>query len=138
MLLRSDLKRIADARLADADALFVAGRFDGAAYLCGYVIEMILKLRICRTLKWDGFPERRSEFEGLSSFKTHDLDNLLHLSGIETKIKQSYFSEWSTVKTWNPESRYSRVTVLTKSEVLQKKSQVWAIINATKTLLSAL
>jgi hypothetical protein len=74
MLLKSDLKRIASARLADAEALFLANRLDGAAYLCGYVIEITLKLRICKTMQWLGFPESRKEFEGLLSFKTHDLD----------------------------------------------------------------
>ncbi|WP_420147408.1 hypothetical protein, partial [Spirosoma sp.] len=121
MLLKSELKRIASARLDDAEALFLAGRFDGAAYLCGYVIEITLKLRICRTMQWDGFPESRKEFEGLLSFKTHDLDTLLHVSGIENKVKQFYFLEWSTVKVWSPESRYSRVGFMNKTQLLARK-----------------
>ncbi|MBC3784997.1 hypothetical protein [Spirosoma utsteinense] len=138
MLLKSDLKRIASARLADADALFSASRFDGAAYLCGYVVEIVLKLRVCKTLQWEGFPESRKEFDGLASFKTHNLDALLHLSGVENKIKQFYFSDWSTVKAWDPESRYSRVSMRTKSETLQRRGEVLAILSATKTLLNVL
>ncbi|RCR70169.1 HEPN domain-containing protein [Larkinella punicea] len=51
MLLKADLKRIAQARLHDAKVLLDAGRYDGATYLCGYAIELGLKLRICKTLK---------------------------------------------------------------------------------------
>lgn len=138
MLLRADLKRIAHERLIDAETLLQAGRFDGATYLCGYVIEMILKLRICKTLRWEGFPELRKEFEGLSSFKTHDFDNLLHLSGKEEKVKQLYLSEWSLVKTWNPELRYNRVMSLSKSQTSKRREEVADIISATKILMNVL
>ncbi len=138
MLLKSDLKHIAKERLADAETLFDAGRFDGATYLCGYVMEIVLKLRICKTLKWEGFPDSRREFEGKLSFKTHDFDILLQLSGVESKVKQSYLSEWSTVKTWNPELRYNRVVSMNRAEILRKRSEVADIISATKTLMNAL
>lgn len=99
---------------------------------------MVLKLRICRTLKRDGFPERRSEFEGLSSFKTHDFDTLLHLSGLEIKIKERFLLEWSTVRSWNPESRYNRVVSMNRIETLNRKREVLSIINATRILMNVL
>ena len=71
-----------------------AGRFDGAIYRCGYVVEIVLKLRICKTLKWEGFPDSRKESEKYASFKTHDFDTLLYLSGVEEKVKQSRLSEY--------------------------------------------
>ncbi len=138
MLLRAELKRIAKERLVDAETLFEAGRFDGATYLCGYVMEIVLKLRVCKTLKWEDFPEKRKDFEGLASFKTHDFDSLLHLSGVEDKVKQSYLSEWSTVKTWNPEIRYNRVVSMNRAEILRKRSEVTNVISATKTLMDVL
>lgn len=138
MLLKVDLKRIAKERLADAETLFDAGRFDGATYLCGYVMEIILKLRICKTLRWEGFPESKREFEKYSSFKTHDFDSLLHLSGAEDKVKQLYLSEWSTVKTWTPELRYNRVVSMNRVEILRKSTEVSDIIRATKTLRNVL
>jgi HEPN domain-containing protein len=113
VLSATDLKAIARARLADADALMKAGRFDGSAYLCGYVVELALKARTCRTLKWPGFPQKRSEFEGLQSFKTHDLDVLLRLSGREQYIKVNLFPEWTVVSQWNPEARYQSVGTVT-------------------------
>lgn len=109
MLTAANLKALARARLADAEALLRSRRFDGAAYLCGYVVELALKARICRTLRWSGFPEKRSEFDGLQSFKTHDLDVLLRLSGREQYIKVNLFPEWTAVNQWNAEARYQPV-----------------------------
>lgn len=115
MLSAANLKAIARARLADAEALLKTGRFDGSTYLCGYVVELALKIRICKTLKWPGFPENRGEFEGLQTFKTHDLDILLRLSGREQYIKVTMFSEWTVVSQWNPEVRYQAVGTVPSS-----------------------
>ncbi|MGI8782787.1 MAG: HEPN domain-containing protein [Acidobacteriota bacterium] len=87
MITTADVRRIAHARLKDAKVLFAGKRYDGAIYLCGYAIELGLKTRICRALNWQGYPESRKEFEGLQSFKTHDLDLLLRLGGREQIIK---------------------------------------------------
>jgi hypothetical protein len=100
------LRRMARGRLRDAEVLLAAGRYDGAMYLCGYAIEAALKARICRVLKWPGYPSTRKEFEGYQSFRTHDLDILLHLSGTEDKIKTNHLAEWSIVTTWDSNVRY--------------------------------
>jgi hypothetical protein len=104
-----ELLAIAAARLEDAHVLFTSHRMDGAGYLCGYAVELALKARICKTLNWAGFPEKRSEFENYASFKTHKLDVLLSLSGQEQRIKTDHFSEWSAVASWDPEARYRAV-----------------------------
>jgi len=83
MISIGDLKNIAKARLIDAEALASCHRYEGAVYLCGYAVELGLKNRICKTLKWEGFPGSTKEFQGYQSFKTHNLDILLHLSGGE-------------------------------------------------------
>lgn len=64
MLTRQELRRIAHARLRDAESLFRARRYDGATYLCGYALEVMLKARICATLHWNDFPETGGEFSG--------------------------------------------------------------------------
>ena len=97
--------------------LLANDRIDGAAYLCGYAIELSLKARICTTLNWQGFPETRGEFENLASFKTHKLDVLLVLSGQERRIKTEHFSEWSAIATWDPEARYKAVGQNDRAEV---------------------
>jgi hypothetical protein len=73
----ADLDAIVQARLEDAKVLLSNGRIDGANYVCGFAVEVALKARICRTLNWPAFPEKRHEFENLSSRKTHRLDVLL-------------------------------------------------------------
>ena len=109
MLSRQDLRKLARARLKDAATLLAGGRYDGAVYLSGYVVEMALKARICRHLKWQGYPATRKEFEDLQSFRTHDLNVLLRLSGIELRVTSTYLAEWSVVVTWNPEVRYKPI-----------------------------
>jgi HEPN domain-containing protein len=106
MISISELRKIARGRLKDAEVLLAAGRYDGAIYLCGYAIETALKARICRVLKWSGYPSTRREFEGYQSFRIHDLDILLRLSGTESKIKTKHLAEWSIVATWDSNVRY--------------------------------
>ena len=109
-----ELKKIASARLKDAEILFQGKRYDGAVYLCGYAVELILKAKICKTLNWTDFPSSNSEFQGLQSFKTHRLDLLLSLSGQEGKIKATYFADWSIVASWDSETRYSIIGTVTE------------------------
>ena len=131
MLTRAELRKIARARFADAKALFQSGRYDGAVYLCGYAVELALKARICRTLKWSGFPESRKEFEGLQSFRVHDLEILLHLSGIAPRVRTQHMVSWSVVAKWDPESRHNRVGTANRSDAQ-------LMINETKPLLEIL
>jgi|SRR5665213_806575 len=119
MLDRSELLKIARARLADSVALLKARRYDGAAYLCGYAIECALKARIVATLKWTGFPDSKKEFERFASFKTHNLDTLLSLSGREEKIRSSHLTEWSEVAQWDPEVRYNPIGSVTPVDAAQ-------------------
>lgn len=109
MIDRREIKKIAKERLVDAKVLANAHRYEGAIYLCGYAVELGLKARICKTLKWKGWPSGGKEFDGYQSFKTHNLDVLLHLSGIEERIKTQLFMEWSAVAQWDPQSRYNPV-----------------------------
>jgi hypothetical protein len=109
MLDPATLRAIAIARLDDAQILLANARYDGASYICGYVVEFTLKARICDTLNWNGYPETRNDFQNLQTFKTHNLDILLSLSGREQIIKQGHYQDWSIVNQWNPEVRYRDV-----------------------------
>ncbi len=106
MIATAELRRIADAKLADAVVLRQAGRYDNAVYLGGYAVELALKARICDTLGWDGYPETGGEFHHLQSFRTHDLAILLHLSGQETRIENDFHDAWGVVSNWNSAARY--------------------------------
>lgn len=131
MLTRQELQKIARARLRDAEALFKSSRFDGSIYLCGYAVEIALKNKICKTLHWQGFPSTKNEFQYLQSFKTHNLDILLSLSGTENKIKNNYLAQWSAVATWDPEARYKKIGSATKRTAK-------LMIDSTKILLKNL
>lgn len=131
MLDKKEILKIARARLKDAQVLVTARRYDGAIYLCGYAVELGLKARICRTLKWQGYPSTSGEFRGYQSFRTHDLDVLLHLTGREQHIKTNFLTEWSAVAQWNPEARYQPIGNTTNSDAQ-------LMISAAATLLKQL
>jgi hypothetical protein len=130
MLTREELRRIARTRFREAEILFRGRRYDGAVYLCGYAIELSLKARICRTLRWVGFPETRREFEDYASFKTHKLEVLLHLAGLDN-IKTRYLADWSIVVQWEPEARYRRAGAATQSDAK-------SMIDSTRILMGAI
>lgn len=107
MIPRLELRRLAFARLKDARALYTAGRYDAALYLCGYAVELALKARICRTLRWEGFPQTRKQFEHYGSFRVHNLHVLLRFSGMEERIRTRHHGDWVQVSEWDPASRYA-------------------------------
>ncbi len=111
-----ELDRIAIAKLEDGKILLGGGRYDGAAYICGYAIEVALKARICRTLDWVDFPSTNGEFQAYRSFQTHALEVLLRLSGHEARIKRDHFAPWNEVASWTPESRYYAIGKIQKAE----------------------
>lgn len=127
MLKQDEMQGIVKERLEEADILCRNGKLDGAVYLCGYAVEIGLKARICRTLGWTEFPDSR-EYQ---SFKTHDLDVLLHLSGVESKVKDDNRYEWSGVAFWDSNFRYKPIG--SSSETVAKD-----MIAAARELLHAL
>lgn len=131
MISRTELRKIARERLKDAEVLLKEGRYDGAIYLGGYVVEIALKGRICKVLNWKGFPQTRSEFQNFQSFRTHDLDVLLSLSGVEDRIRTKYLIEWSAVANWDPEARYNPVGNT-------KKADAQLLVEAARRLLGVL
>jgi HEPN domain-containing protein len=124
------LKELATDRLNDAKVLFEASRYDGAYYICGYAVEMALKHKICDTLGWDEYPSTGKGSEKYKTFKTHDFEVLLHLSGVEKSIKTLLMAEWSVLKNWESETRYSSQR--------QIKEDVSLMIEATEILLEHL
>jgi hypothetical protein len=115
MISVAELSRIMQARLDDANALLAAGRHDGASYLCGYAVELALKVRICNILNWPEFPSTRGEFQSYKTFQTHELPILLRLSGQDSRVKQYHFADWSKVAAWTPELRYNVVGSMQKT-----------------------
>ena len=111
MATRNDLKKIALTRLKEAKLLHANGHYDGAAYLCGYVLETALKARICKNLHVTEYPEKTT------GFKVHDFSSLLILSGLSDKINATYqplFTNWNLLTAWEPDQRYQPIGTATK------------------------
>jgi hypothetical protein len=135
-----DLKQLAKKRLQEAEVLLVNGKYEGAVYLCGYAVELALKARICKTLKWTIFPD--PWVQNPQTLTTHDLSSLLSLSGMRPKVFNKYKSEWSTIANWKPEMRYVlnpdilNPTLQPQTQTTQQLAQ--QIFNSVKTLLRIL
>src|SRR5690348_12942511 len=126
MIRNSTLKYLAAQKKKDAKVLLKKNRNAAAVYLMGYALELSLKRQIAIWLGlMHGFPESPSEFKlyfqeisnynsynpekaisTLRQLKNHNLNQLITLSGQESRIKALLGSEWHIANTWNPENRY--------------------------------
>ena len=124
MITLADLHSTAREYLRAAKLLRTRRSYDAAVYLCGYAVEIALKARICRTLRWKaGFPETPTEFranKAAGNLKIHDLEVLLDYTGIQDRVRSisssGFLAEWSVVNKWNPEQRYNARGTKTRSD----------------------
>lgn len=109
---RTDLQLLADARVADAEALLQAKRWAAAYYLLGYAVECALKACVARQFRQDEVPDKTV----VNDFYTHRLDKLLSISGAKAALDAkagadpSFEVNWNTVRDWNETSRYDHST----------------------------
>jgi hypothetical protein len=99
-------QQLAETRLLDAKALFLAGRFSAAYYMAGYVIECALKACIARKTREYDFPERDA-----NRYYVHNLKKLFEAADLvgfrqDLKADSTLAGYWSLVTRWNEESRY--------------------------------
>lgn len=112
MATREQLRALALLRLREAEALFDAELYDGCAYLCGYVVELAMKARVCATLGVEEYPEKIGEAKRgrlIEAFRTHDFDELRLLAGMQNDpvtTTPSFLTNWSIAISWKPERRY--------------------------------
>lgn len=109
MIKKNDLKKIAKTRLEEARLLHQHGFYDGASYLCGYVLEVSLKAKICKNLGVDEYPDDNAHKQ---AFRVHDFDRLLLLSGLSSQVVPTnvdLFRNWSLLTKWKPEDRYAPI-----------------------------
>jgi len=121
---RSQLKKLALLRRREAEALCSAKLYDGALYLAGYVLELALKARICRVLDLEEYPDTG---DLRRVYATHDLEQLLTLSGLSQKLVQqgsSLFNSWFAAASWRPEHRYNVPGMTTFEKVRQHLADV--------------
>lgn len=125
---RDEIKRLARARVRDAEVLYRNKRYHGAIYLCGYAVEMALKARICQTLRWTEYPDTG---QGLQSFRTHNLVVLRELCGIGERIAKQATAEWTVAIQWSEQAPYQPLGAATETNAR-------ALIDAAKVLLKIL
>ncbi|WP_319580512.1 hypothetical protein [uncultured Methanospirillum sp.] len=114
------MKKVSNSRFEESKILNKCHRYDGAVYLCGYSIEIALKVKICENYSTD-FPESKREFCSFCSqsgfeLKTHKLDTLLKNSNCAELIKLDYTAEWSVIASWDPEVRYRKIGSAKKND----------------------
>jgi HEPN domain-containing protein len=112
---RTDFRQIARIRLEEAKILLDNGKFDGAYYLSGYVIECALKACICKkTNRYDFPPDRKSVEECYN----HDLERLIGAAELSINLKNEinrnhqFSINWTIVKDWDETSRYEIQTMV--------------------------
>lgn len=109
---RDELKELALIKLEDARVLLENERYDGAYYLCGYVVECGLKACIAKQTKQYDFPDRNI----INQSWTHDLTKLVKTAGLESdlddrmKKDKEFGQNWGVAKGWKEDSRYRKHT----------------------------
>ncbi|MGI8951023.1 MAG: hypothetical protein ACR2FN_05485 [Chitinophagaceae bacterium] len=116
MKCQEDIETLSNSKLEDAECLFNNDRFDSAFYLAGYVIELLLKAKVCKTLAIPDFFDTKFKIKNpeniYKSYKVHDYEQLLLLSGIYIEFKYElennadFKYHWSVVSKWSEEIRY--------------------------------
>jgi HEPN domain-containing protein len=117
---RGDFQKLADERIADAEALLQAGRFGGVYYFSGLAVECALKARIASRTKEHDFPDLRRA----QSSHQHDLERLVEVAELKSILDQhmdanpKFRVNWNTVKQWQIETRYDPSVTQSKAQEL--------------------
>lgn len=107
---RNDFRELALMRLSDARVLLKNGHYEGAYYLCGYVVECALKACIAKQTRRHDFPDKKT----VEASYTHVLSDLVKTAGLgvdldkEMNINQHFADNWDIVKDWSEVSRYEK------------------------------
>jgi HEPN domain-containing protein len=104
------LKELAEIRLDEAKTLLDNGKYDGAYYVSGYVIELALKACIAKKVRQYDFPDK----DAVNESYTHKLKDLLKATGLaqefntEIERNRQIRENWAIVVNWSEEKRYTR------------------------------
>jgi len=105
---RNDFRKLALIRLREARTLLRNRHYEGAYYLCGYVIECGLKACIAKKTKRYDFPDKKV----VNDSYTHSIEKLVGIAGLrqylqeEMKRDKNFENSWARVKDWSEEGRY--------------------------------
>jgi HEPN domain-containing protein len=116
---KNDLKKLALARLREANVLLENGEFSGAYYLAGYVVKCALKAVIAKQTRRHDFPDKNRANDSW----IHDPTRLVGVAGLqaflqaEIKFDPKFAESWNVVKDWKEDSRY-KVSEMKEAEAI--------------------
>lgn len=113
---RGEFQELAIVRLQDAKVLLDNECYDGAYYLCGYVIECALKACVAKKTKEYDFPDKKL----IDKIYTHNLTNLLGVVGL--KPEGEIGVNWAVVKDWSEQDRYKRHSEIESKDLYEAVS----------------
>jgi len=105
---KSDLEKLVDIRVSEAEVLLEYENYQGAYYLVGYALECAIKACIARQVQQYDFPN----LELAKKSYNHALTDLLGAAGLKQKLSEKEQSDldfklnWAVAKDWTVESRY--------------------------------
>lgn len=152
MINPTEIKQLAWQRLEEAKILYSNGMCDGAFYLAGYSVELMLKAKICERLGipnlFDESDKNANAIEGIGEIrkavKTHNLFTLLIFSGLKVKFDNDkatnkslakanslLFSAWDESARYKPCGHFKPADVNNLITLLQDKDGIlkWIEIN---------
>ncbi len=106
---KSDLEKIVDIRIKEAQVLLDAACYEGAYYLAGYALECAIKACIAKQVQQYDFPNK----ELTKQSYTHNFTELLGAANLKQILNQKeqqdndFKLNWSIAKDWNETSRYN-------------------------------
>ncbi len=115
------MRRLAEDRVLDAEALLREGRWSGAYYLAGYAVECGLKACVLAFVEQTGVIFEDKRF--LDKCWTHDLESLSKAANLEATLGLAISANanlavnWLTVKRWSELARYQQFTEVQSREL---------------------
>lgn len=130
-----EIKKLANARLDEAEILCNNQKYDGAFYLAGYSIELMLKAKICERFGVDNLFDEKNNDPDISNVrnavKTHDIKRLLIFSGLKNKLELAKSNNQTLWETsiylfaeqkrclWNEQVRYQIIGSQNEQNVIE-------------------
>jgi hypothetical protein len=111
---RAELRRLADDRVLDAEALLKDSRWSGAYYLTGYAVECGLKACVLAYIERTGIIFLDKRF--LEKCWTHDIEALVKAAdlevtlGLDISANADLGANWLIVEEWSELARYQQWT----------------------------
>jgi len=105
---KSELEKLVEIRVQEANLLLNSNCYQGAYYLIGYALECAFKVCISRQVKAFDFPDKRLA----NASHTHKLSDLVGVAGLKQKLKkqenydENFKLNWAVAKDWSESSRY--------------------------------